>query len=50
MIAQTEIKFNTFYGRWEVFSNKSVIRNGELQPVFVSQSKRECELYVAWTE
>ncbi len=31
-----ELKFNTEFHRWEVYSDTSVIRNGERQPVFVS--------------
>ena len=31
-----EIKFNENMKRWEVFTYNSVVRNGELQPVFVS--------------
>lgn len=31
-----EIKFNTEMHRWEVYGPASVVRNGELQPLFVS--------------
>ncbi len=40
-----EIVFNNEFMRWEVFSDKSVIRNGERQPVYVSSEKIYCEIY-----
>lgn len=40
-----EIIFNNEFMRWEVYSEKSVIRNKEKQPVFVSPLKIECEIY-----
>lgn len=30
-----ELVYNHIFNRWEVFSEKSVKRNGEIQPVFV---------------
>ena len=40
-----EIKFNTEFHRWEVYrEGRSVIRGGEVQPVFVG-SETACELY-----
>lgn len=39
-----EIKYNTEFHRWEVYSDHSVVRAGERQPVFVG-SETACELY-----
>lgn len=40
-----EVKYNKSMNRWEVFRHgRNVIRNGELQPVFVG-SETACELY-----
>ena len=41
-----EIKFNTEFHRWEVYSDHSVVRAGERQPVFVSAQLREAQGYV----
>ena len=41
-----EIKFNTEFHRWEVYSDSSVVRAGERQPVFVSAQLREAQGYV----
>ena len=40
-----EILFNTEYSRWEVYSPDAVIRNGEKQPDFVSDSYDKCITY-----
>ncbi len=45
MIAQLDLKFNTEMHRFELFTEDSVVRAGELQPVFVSQSFDECVAY-----
>lgn len=44
-IPQYEIKFNPEFDRYEVFSPKSVVRNGEKQPVFVSALLSDCAEY-----
>ena len=41
-----EIKFNDQFKRWEVFSERSVIRAGERQPLFVSALEIDARLYV----
>ena len=41
-----EIKYNTEFHRWEVYSDHSVVRAGERQPVFVSAKLREAHGYV----
>ena len=41
-----DIIFNTELARYEVFSSKSVVRAGSLQPVFTSGSYARCEAYV----
>lgn len=41
-----EIKFNTEFHRWEVYSDHSVIRSGERQPAFVSEHLIMAQLYV----
>ena len=41
-----EIKFNTQFSRWEVYGEKSVIRGGELQPVFVSANHSKAEEFI----
>lgn len=46
MITQVDLKFNTEMHRFEVFTDKSVMRRGELQPVFVSTSFDACVAYV----
>lgn len=38
------IQYNTEFHRWEVYRENGVIRNGEVQPVFVG-SETACELY-----
>ena len=40
------IKFNPFFPRFEVYGATGVIRYGELQPLFVSESFDECEAYI----
>ena len=40
-----EIKFNTDFPRWEVYGENPVIRNGEPQPEFVSDSWEKCITY-----
>lgn len=43
--------FNQKIPRWEVFdAARSVVRNRELQPVFVSAEKAECEAYIKRVE
>lgn len=34
-----EVKYNDQFNRWEVFSERSVIRAGERQPVFVGTAE-----------
>ena len=41
-----DIKFNTEFHRWEVYSDSSLVRAGERQPVFVSAQLREAQGYV----
>lgn len=41
-----EIKFNTEFHRWEVYSDHAVIRAGERQPSFVSATYCEAQAYV----
>jgi len=46
-----EIKFNTQFHRWEVYrAGRNVIRNGELQPSFVSVLWQDCMNYTAACE
>ena len=40
-----EIRFNTDFPRWEVYGEDPVIRNGEPQPEFVSESYEKCRIY-----
>lgn len=49
-ISQMELVYNHIFNRWEVFSEKSVIRNGEKQPVFVSESADKAFEYIARTD
>ena len=44
------LKFNTEFHRWEVYRENGVIRNGELQPVFVSVLWQRCKDYTAACE
>lgn len=41
-----DVKFNTDFHRWEVYSSESVVRAWELQPVFVAGTEVECEKYI----
>lgn len=45
-----ELVYNHIFNRWEVFSEKSVIRNGEKQPVFVSVDANKAYEYIARAE
>ncbi len=45
-----EIKFNTEFHRWEVYRENGVIRNGEVQPSFVSVLWQDCMNYTAACE
>ena len=45
-IPNVDIKFNKKMLRWEVFSEKSVVRRGKKQPVFVSENFTDCVEYV----
>lgn len=40
------IVFNSKLGRFEVYGPRSVVRNGEIQPVFVSASVEQAREYV----
>ena len=40
-----EIKYNTEFTRWEVYSENPVIRAGEPQPVFVAAELEKCITY-----
>lgn len=44
------IIFNGKMKRFEVYGTRSVVRNRELQPVFVSAEKAECEAYIKRVE
>ena len=44
------IKYNTEFHRWEVYRENGVIRNGEVQPVFVSVLWQDCMNYTAACE
>lgn len=50
MITQYAIRFNPELKRFEVYGPKSQMRNGELQPMFVSASYMDCHRYVESTE
>ena len=50
MIAQYAIRFNPEFKRFEVYGPKSQMRNGELQPLFVSGSYMDCHRYVEAVE
>lgn len=41
-----KLYFNYLYNRWEVYTEKSVIRGGRVQPVFVSKDKDACIEYM----
>ena len=41
-----EVKYNTEFKRWEVYSDKPIIRNKNPQPSFVSQDHEACRLYI----
>lgn len=45
-----ELVYNHIFNRWEVFGEKSVIRNGEKQPVFVSETADKAYEYMARAE
>ena len=45
-----DIKYNTEYGRWEVYGAHGVIRGGEVQPCFVSESEEDCAMYIKRVE
>ena len=45
-----EVKYNDQFNRWEVFSERSVIRAGGRQPLFVSVLWQECMNYTARCE
>lgn len=39
------ILYNTDFHRWEVYRESAVVRNGEKQPCFVSDSEERCAAY-----
>jgi hypothetical protein len=45
-----DIRYNTEYGRWEVYGENCVIRGGEEQPCFVSESEENCAMYIKRVE
>lgn len=40
------LRYNTEFPRWEVYTEKPLIRGGEEQPVFVSADMLECAAYM----
>ena len=46
IITVYEVKYNTEFHSWEVYSDHSVVRAGVRQPVFVSAQLREAQGYV----
>jgi len=50
IITVYEVKYNTEFHRWEVYSDHSVVRAGERQPVFVSELWQRCMDYTAACE
>ncbi len=42
--------YNTEYGRWEYYGADNVIRGGEPQPKFVSESYEKCVAYATTVE
>lgn len=50
IITVFEIKYNTEFHRWEVYRENGVLRNGELQPSFVSALWQDCMNYTAACE
>jgi len=45
-----EVRYNTEFHRWEVYRENGVIRNGEVQPSFVSVLWQDCMNYTAACE
>lgn len=45
-----ELVYNHIFNRWEVFGEKSVVRNGEKQPVFVCADADKAYEYMARAE
>jgi hypothetical protein len=47
ILSQYGHKFNSEFGRWEVYRRNSTPIRGEVQPVYVAKTERMCLEYIA---